>query len=45
MKSKIFCHHAKDKYLEVKKFPTVTLVEASGVGGKGTGKIKIKEIN
>lgn len=35
--------HAKDKYLEVKKFPTVTLVEASGVGGKGTGKIKIKD--
>lgn len=36
-------NHAKDKYLEVKKFPTVTLVEATGTGGKGTGKIKIKE--
>lgn len=37
-------NHAKEKYLEVKKFPTATLVEASGTNGKGTGKIMIKGI-
>lgn len=36
-------NHAKEKYLEVKKFPTATLIEASGTNGKGTGKLKIKD--
>jgi len=35
--------HAKDKYLEVKKFPTVELLEASGSNGKGVAKIKMKD--
>lgn len=36
-------NHAKEKYLEVKKYPTVTLLEASGTNGKGTGKLKLKD--
>ncbi|WP_413557709.1 YceI family protein [Bdellovibrio sp. HCB209] len=32
------------KYLEVDKHPTATLISATGKGGKGTGKIKIKGI-
>ena len=36
-------NHAKEKYLEVKKFPTATIIEASGTNGKGTGKLKIKD--
>lgn len=36
-------NHAKDKYLEVKKFPTAILLEASGTNGKGTGKLKLKD--
>jgi polyisoprenoid-binding protein YceI len=37
-------NHAKDKYLEVKKFPTATLVEASGTNGKGSGKLMIRGV-
>lgn len=36
--------HAKEKYLEVEKFPIITLVKATGKGGKGTGRIKMKNI-
>lgn len=36
--------HAKEKYLEVDKFPTVTLLKAVGKGGKGKGRIKMKNI-
>lgn len=36
--------HAKDKYLEIEKFPTITLVKAIGKGGKGKGRIKMKGI-
>ncbi len=35
--------HTK-KHLEFEKFPEVTLSDANGVDGKGTGKIRIKEI-
>lgn len=35
--------HTKDR-LEVKKFPEVVLLSAEGENGKGTGKIKIKNI-
>ncbi|MNL37236.1 hypothetical protein D3C87_1593740 [compost metagenome] len=34
--------HMKEKYLQVDKFPTATLVSAKGTGGKGTGIIRIK---
>ncbi len=36
--------HAKDKYLEVATFPVVELVSAIGKGGKGKGRIKMKNI-
>lgn len=36
--------HTKDKYLEVKKFPEAILTIGSGKSGKGTGKLKIKNI-
>ncbi len=35
-------NHAKDKYLDVKKYPTAILIEAQGTNGKGTGKLQIK---
>jgi polyisoprenoid-binding protein YceI len=36
--------HMKEKYLQVDKFPTATLISAKGTGGKGTGKIRIRGI-
>jgi polyisoprenoid-binding protein YceI len=33
--------HAKDKYLEMKKYPTIDLIEAVGQNGKGTAKIRL----
>lgn len=36
--------HAKDKYLEVKKFPEAILVKGEGQGGKGKGTLKIRGI-
>lgn len=36
--------HMTEKYLEVEKFPEVVLVSASGQGGKGKGRIKVKGI-
>lgn len=36
--------HMKDKYLEVKKFPTAILTLGEGVGGKGHGKLKLRNI-
>ena len=35
--------HTK-KYLEVEKYPEAILISAKGSGGKGTGKIKIRNI-
>jgi len=32
--------HAKNKYMEVSKYPEAVLVEASGENGKGIGKLK-----
>ncbi len=32
--------HAKNKYMEVSKYPEAVLVEAVGENGKGTGKLK-----
>ncbi len=34
--------HAKNKYLDVKKFPEAILVSATGKNGKGTGILRIK---
>ncbi len=34
--------HAKNKYLEVKKFPEATLVSAIGKNGKGSGILRIR---
>lgn len=34
--------HAKDKYLEVNKYPEAILVSATGKGGKGQGILKIR---
>jgi hypothetical protein len=36
--------HAKEKYLEVEKFPAVELLSAVGKGGKGKARIKMKGI-
>ena len=36
--------HAKEKYLEVGKFPDAVLVKAIGQGGKGKGRLKIRGI-
>lgn len=36
--------HAKEKYLEIDKYPTVIGVSATGKGGKGQAKIKFKGI-
>jgi len=36
--------HAKDKYLEVQKFPVVELLSAIGKGGKGKGRIRMRGI-
>jgi polyisoprenoid-binding protein YceI len=36
--------HAKDKYLETKKFPDAVLTKAIGKGGKGKGRLKIRNI-
>lgn len=36
--------HAKEKYLETKKYPTATLIKAEGKDGKGTGVLKIRDI-
>ena len=36
--------HMKDKYLEVGKFPDAELIEATGKGGQGRGKLKIRGI-
>lgn len=33
--------HAKEKYLEIKKFPTLDLIEATGQNGQGTAKIRV----
>lgn len=32
--------HAKNKYMEVSKYPEAVLVEATGENGKGTGKLR-----
>lgn len=32
--------HAKNKYMEVSKYPEAVLIEATGENGKGTGKLK-----
>lgn len=32
--------HAKNKYMEVGKYPEAVLIEANGENGKGTGKLK-----
>ena len=32
--------HAKEKYLEIKKYPTIELIEANGQNGRGTAKIR-----
>lgn len=32
--------HAKNKYMEVGKYPEAVLIEATGENGKGTGKLK-----
>lgn len=34
--------HAKNKYLDVKKFPEATLVSATGKDGKGSGILRIR---
>ncbi len=36
--------HATTKYLEVEKYPDAVLVSATGKGGKGRGKLKIRGI-
>lgn len=36
--------HTKNKYLEVSKYPSAILVSATGENGKGSGIIKIKDI-
>ena len=36
--------HAKDKYLEVNKYPDAIITNAKGEGGKGTGMLKIKGV-
>lgn len=36
--------HAKEKYLEVEKFPTTMAISAMGKDGKGKAKIKLKDI-
>lgn len=36
--------HAKEKYLEVEKYPKVVLVNAKGKAGKGTATIRLKDI-
>ncbi len=35
--------HAKNKYLEVKKYPTAVLLEAVGANGVGKARIKVKD--
>lgn len=35
--------HAKNKYLEVKKYPTAVLLEAIGANGVGKAKIKVRD--
>ena len=36
--------HAREKYLEVAKYPTITLVKAEGKKGKGVGKIQYRGV-
>lgn len=36
--------HAKEKYLQVDKYPEAILVYATGKGGKGEGRLKIRGI-
>lgn len=36
--------HAREKYLEVNKYPEITLVKAIGKGGKGKGRIKYRGV-
>jgi polyisoprenoid-binding protein YceI len=36
--------HAREKYLEVEKYPEMTLVKAVGKGGKGKGLIKYRGV-
>lgn len=36
--------HAREKYLEVSKYPEMTLVKAIGKGGKGRGLIKYRGV-
>ena len=37
-------NHMKDKYLEVKKYPNAEVTMASGSGGKGKAKIKMRGV-
>lgn len=36
--------HAKDKYLQVDKYPEAILLHATGKGGKGKGRVKIRGV-
>ncbi|MGE0631320.1 MAG: YceI family protein [Pseudobdellovibrionaceae bacterium] len=36
--------HMKNKYLEVKKYPTAELITAEGSGGKGKATLKIRDV-
>jgi polyisoprenoid-binding protein YceI len=36
--------HAKEKYLETDKYPNITLLRAVGKGGKGTARIKVRDV-
>jgi polyisoprenoid-binding protein YceI len=36
--------HARDKFLEVGKYPTFTLLKAVGKGGKGTGRVSYRGV-
>lgn len=36
--------HAREKYLEVEKYPEITLVKAVGKNGKGIGRIKYRGV-
>lgn len=35
--------HAKNKYLDIKKYPTATLLEAVGANGVGKARIKVRD--
>ena len=36
--------HARDKYLDVKKYPEAVLIKGEGQGGKGKGTLKIRGV-